>query len=193
MAHERRQDGTSNDQEFICLELGTRPDDTLYSAIDQALWGAEADAYITFGDVLCIRVTPEAGSNTIGATFPLNFYPDRYTEAWLETTQFLRGQIEEAKATLVELDFKAERMTRFQKKNAMGQPEGKSFDPRELLKITIDHYATPITDAATGNNSDDVGLRPNFPDPTEKLKEILSKLEAKLGGELLFLLLNTQY
>ncbi|TGZ81046.1 hypothetical protein EX30DRAFT_341029 [Ascodesmis nigricans] len=181
VAYSREPDNCMTEERVCCIEMRSSPEDeTLYSVMDAALWGWESDAYIDFPEVICFSIVADPGTNVIGARFPMDFYPDRYTEAWLETSAFLRGEIAKTKASLVDLQSQAEKFTTFQRKNAMGEREGQVFDPRQLLKISIEHLSAS---AAQTNGDDQMtdGEPQSAPGPTEKLKDILEKLEQKLG------------
>lgn len=172
----------NNHQNFAVFLVEMEPQDlTIYSPLDRMLWGAEYDddAYLDAGDVVIVHVTNAQGGF---ARYSADLYLDRYSEAFLGEARQLRKDIRERAIELSAINAKLDSLEKFQKKDAIGDPEGAVLDPSKLLQATIEHYSTPVTRPIREDSSDDIPMD-TYPDPTEVLKELLQKLETKVASE----------
>lgn len=180
-SHIAHQVDEEHSQPFIVLEIGMEAGDlTVYSAIDRMMWGDEFadDCYLDVGDLVIARVVNAPNHS---ARFPADLYLDRYTKPFLDEARELRKQITQKITEINEMDAKLFKLQNFQRKNAMGQPEGPVLSPQRLLQATIEHYAAPISRPFGEDSSDDV-IMDSYPDPSDALKELLRKLEVKIAS-----------
>ncbi|RPB07605.1 hypothetical protein P167DRAFT_609376 [Morchella conica CCBAS932] len=133
-------------QKFGDLTLISYAEDaTLYDAIDRVVWILDDnDVFVEFSDVLCISIKPDINDiPRIGCRLdiPMTFYPDRYTEDWIEPVREIRKQIEEKRALIVDIEIKEEKLRNFRSKKIGGR--NPTYDPKILLESVIEHLSTP--------------------------------------------------
>lgn len=181
-SHTAYEAATNKHQDFIVFQIEMEPQDlTLYNFLDRMIWGVDYDDddYLKFGDLVTIHVRNAQGGM---ARYSEDLYLDRYSEAFLDETRQLRKDFRERVQELKAINAKLDSLEKFQKKDAIGVPEGAVLDPTKLLQATIEHYATPVTRPIREDSSDDV-LMDSYPDPSNVLKELLQKLEIKVTSK----------
>lgn len=186
-------------------------DATLYDAVDRVVWTLDDnEVFVEFSDVLCISIKPDINDTPrtgCRLDIPMTFYPDRYTEDWIEPVREIRKQIEEKRALVVDIEIKEEKLRNFRSKKIGGR--NPTYDPKALLESVIEHLSTPQPptpspaddgheDVPTESQKDKTELQQDADiqsqmgdsvysqdrdqDTVHMLKSILSQLEKKLDG-----------
>jgi hypothetical protein len=128
----------------------SRPDLSLYDALDDALFSSAAgSAHIRdISNVLIFRLT---SSNTeaanIGCRIPATLYVDRYLEANKAVIDSMRTDMEEHEEELRGYQRQAER-TKYHTPNKAG---AKRLDSLQMLKASMTAYEPPVADESSEN------------------------------------------
>jgi hypothetical protein len=176
-AHEVGADGNIRSQEFEILEITTSSgDSTIYCALDGVIWPEnENPVYVDFPDVFLMQVRTEFNIPGTGTDVLATIYLDRYTKPWLETANAIKEKILAQKAKISKIEAKEYRLKGFMAR------DGLQYDPRTLLKATVEHFAIPLK-KSSDDDSIPMDSQPEFPDPIPMLNQLLRKLERKLSS-----------
>lgn len=159
---------------FSVLDPFLSPGDTtLYGILDNMIWSDEGNpVYVEFADIICVQLKMDADCSAPNIEIPAILYPDRYTKPWLGLANCLRRDINLQRTTIFELEAQEEKLLCYSQDNV-------EYNPKELLELTIAHFATPLPKRNNVNITMDT--QPEAPDPTPLLKQLMAKLEKKLS------------
>ncbi|KAG0126518.1 hypothetical protein HOY82DRAFT_581005 [Tuber indicum] len=137
-----------NREAFQIMELvaPTIGETTLYDMLDSIVFPPddETDVFVKFAPVICAQIKPSDNGifNSCPIAIPTVLYPDRYTQAWTEPMWEVRRKIEEQRNIIGEIELQEDKLKRVQVNEGTYHELQTVPQPRELLSILVEHYAT---------------------------------------------------
>ena len=165
---------------------------TLYEAMDEMIWEGsltsdETMAYLeTVGDIFTVRVyRTDTRNGPRGIDIPAVWYPDRYLESSKDMAREMRAKKADVHRSIDRMEQLRTALTTYQPADARI-----GFDPRVLLRSTIEHLGRPQeADEEASSAEDDRAARSDTLDhedgrsaTVQQLKAIYESVMKKLQG-----------
>lgn len=158
---------------------------TLYDMLDSVVSPPddETDVFVKFAPVICAQIRPFDNGifNGCPIAIPTVLYPDRYTQAWAVPMREVRRKIEEQRNIIAEIELQEDKLKRVQVNEGTYHELQSVPQPRELLSILVEHYATEESREALAGVANEAQSESSV--LLALLEGVIHQLDAKLEGK----------